>query len=490
MSKTIVVVSSMEDWSVYAHSDLVYDFETYLKKFQEADQPVQVINLAGGYGYLGRGYYCSLLAEARGHKVLPSLQTLGGFNQPAEFKEFTAFPFLARGAKWPGSMEQDELEIFVVFGMTAEERFEAYAKSLFHLMDFPLLKARLKKRGERRWLVESVKPLTLDELDDREQDFFALALERYHRRIWYRQRSKKVPGYDLAILHDPDEEFPPSNRRALQQFIVAAKNMDISAELITADDFRRLPEFDALFIRETTAVNHHTYSFSREAQRLGLVVIDDPASILRCTNKVYLHDLLTTHAIRVPETRVLSAGSVSMELLESLVYPLVLKIPDGSFSRGVSRVERPVDAMNALERLFSTSHLVLAQQYIYTDFDWRIGILNHVPLFACRYYMAKGHWQIYAHGAGDSRPGEVETVPVRNVPPGVVKAAQRASALIGNGLYGVDIKEKDGTAYVVEVNDNPSIDYGVEDFISGDELYRSIVGEFLRRLFRQHVFRP
>jgi len=484
MAKTIIVVSSMDEWRDYAHSDLVVDFEEYLKRYQERDQALQLINLAGAYDYLGKGYYCTLLAEARGHKVLPSLETLGGFNQPSEFRGFAGFPFISGRDRRAHRIEEDEVEIFVVFGMTADSRFEAYAKNLFNLMNFPLLKVRLKKQGDRRWLIDTVLPVSLPELVPAEQDFFVEALERYHHRIWYRQRSRKGNSFDLAMLHNPEEAFPPSNRRALQQFMAAAKKLDIHAELITADDFRRLAEFDALFIRETTAVNHHTYSFAREAQRLGLEVIDDPASILRCTNKVYLHDLLVKNGIPAPQTRVLSRGTVTSGMLEGMTYPVVLKIPDGSFSRGISRADSPAEASRKLDELFSTSHLVLAQQYLYTEFDWRIGILNHEPLFACRYYMAPGHWQIYTHSGKHAQPGEAEALPLRVVPTSVLKIAQRAGDLIGNGLYGVDIKQVGNECFVIEVNDNPNIDYGVEDAIIGDELYRSVINEFLRRLWK------
>ena len=34
---------------------------------------------------------------------------------------------------------------------------------------------------------------------------------------------------------------------------------------------------------------------------------------------------------------------------------------------------------------------------------------------------------------------------------------------IGNGLYGVDIKNNNGDAHVIEVNDNPSIESGEDD---------------------------
>ena len=71
----------------------------------------------------------------------------------------------------------------------------------------------------------------------------------------------------------------------------------IATELITPRDFMRIPEYDGLFIRETTAVGHHTYRFAKKAEAEGMVVIDDPTSILRCTNKVYLAELLNKQNI-------------------------------------------------------------------------------------------------------------------------------------------------------------------------------------------------
>ena len=57
------------------------------------------------------------------------------------------------------------------------------------------------------------------------------------------------------------------------------------------------------------------------------------------------------------------------------------------------------------------------------------------------------------------------------MPKQVVKTALRASQLIGDGLYGVDLKEFGRKVYLVEINDNPSIDVGYEDRAAGDDLY-------------------
>ena len=65
----------------------------------------------------------------------------------------------------------------------------------------------------------------------------------------------------------PKETDPPSNEQALQRFVKAAESLGIEAEIVDRDDYARLAEFDALFIRETTAVNHHTYRFAPRGRR-------------------------------------------------------------------------------------------------------------------------------------------------------------------------------------------------------------------------------
>ena len=55
----------------------------------------------------------------------------------------------------------------------------------------------------------------------------------------------------------------------------------------------------------------------------------------------------------------------------------------------------------------------------------------------------------------------------------------------GDGLYGGDLKQSDKGIYVIEVNDNPSIQSGVEDEVLKDDLYLAILREFVTRLERK-----
>ena len=241
-----------------------------------------------------------------------------------------------------------------------------------------------------------------------------------------------------------------------------------------------------MFIRATTSVDHYTYRFARRASQENLVVIDDPQSIVKCTNKVYLAELMRSHQILTPETLFISKYDKELPPIQ---FPCVLKKPDSAFSQGVIKLDDLKELQKSLALFFKTSDLILIQPFIPTEFDWRIGVLDNKPLFACRYYMAKGHWQIYNWEASlQEIEGKHETIPLNEVPEAVIKTALKATRLIGDSLYGVDIKSHGDKYYVIEVNDNPNVDFGTEDLVMGDALYQQIMAVFLQRIRRKHGY--
>ncbi|WP_019215141.1 ATP-grasp domain-containing protein [Legionella tunisiensis] len=252
--------------------------------------------------------------------------------------------------------------------------------------------------------------------------------------------------------------------------------MGLNIDFIEKSDNKSIAEYDALFIRATTSVNHYTYRMARRAAQENLVVIDDPQSIVKCSNKVYLAELMRSHQILTPETLFISKYDKNLPAIE---FPCVLKRPDSAFSHGVLKLDDAKSLQKSLNQFFKISDLVLIQPFIPTEYDWRIGILDNKPIFACRYYMAKNHWQIYNWNAlSEKREGATETVPLHEVPETVIKTALKSTRLIGDGLYGVDIKSQGDKHYVIEVNDNPNIDCGIEDKILGDSLYEHIMSVF------------
>jgi len=65
--------------------------------------------------------------------------------------------------------------------------------------------------------------------------------------------------------------------------------------------------------------------------------------------------------------------------------------------------------------------------------------------------------------------------------------ALKAADPIGYGFYGVDLKQTPKGIYVIEVNDNPSIESRVEDKVLKDELYLRIMKEFVRRIDKRRM---
>ncbi len=483
MTQTLIIVDDMADWAPFYPSEHVMLFADYLDSGRvNTGDRTRIINLCRSFKYLSDGYYCSLLAEARGHSVIPSVKVLNDLGKRSLYQiqldEISAE--LAKTLK--AQATQDDIVLHSYFGSTSNSDYRELARRLFELFPCPVLEITLRHR--KRWEIASLKARSPRGLSDQEETTFADALNHYSRRIWRKSRSRKVYQFDLAMLVNPDEAMPPSDAKALKKFVKAGADVGIDVDIIGPRDYQRLPEYDGLFIRETTNIDHHTYRFAKRAEAEGMVVVDDSSSILRCTNKIYLADLFHKFKVPAPRTRILRRDNAAQldEVEAAFGYPIVIKIPDGAFSRGVVKVANRQELEASTRELFQKTSLLLAQEFLYTDFDWRIGIFNNKALYACRYYMVKNHWQIYRHGTTKTDSGGFDTLPTFEVPKGVLEAALAATRPIGNSLYGVDVKEKNGKGYVIEVNDNPNIDRGVEDRYLGDELYAQVMGEFLRRL--------
>jgi glutathione synthase/RimK-type ligase-like ATP-grasp enzyme len=485
----LVVVNDPKDFSFSIPGVEVVAARAYLTHPSYSTlEKVRVVNLCRSLGYQRLGYYVSLLADARGHKPLPSLETIQNMKSQT-VANIAGSDLQELIEKSLAKVHGDEFVLSVYFGHNLAKRHDKLAHALFQMFPSPYMQAEFT-RSERtgRWRLENMRAIATEDIPPNHVDFVREQTEAYLSKTHVRLPRPASRPYDLAILVDPEAEEPPSDKRALQKFVRAGEQVGFNVEFLRQQDYARLAEFDALFIRETTAVNHYTFRFACRAAALGLAVIDDPTSILRCTNKVYLAEVADHHGILTPSTMIVHKHNVG-ELVDRLGLPCVLKQPDSSFSVGVGLVKTEEELAERADELLRRSDLIVAQGFVPTEFDWRVGILDGVPLYACRYYMAPGHWQIMRRSdQGILKDyGRAETIPVEQAPTKVVKIALKAANLIGRGLYGVDLKEVDGKVYMIEVNDNPNIDAGYEDAVLGDELYLRVMRTFHARVVNRHV---
>jgi hypothetical protein len=318
----LIVTAQDSDWPFEIPGVDRVDAWTYLTDpgFGSGPRGTRVFNLCRSHRYQSVGYYVSLLAEARGHRPLPSVITLQDLKSrslsrllPGELDE------LIQQSLAP--LHSDHFTLSVLFGRNFARRHDRLAQHLFNVFPVPLMKFEFVRK-DGHWTIRKVKALAASEIPEDHRAFVTESAARHFSGRAFAVKSPRRTRFDMAILHNPAEKHnAPSDEAALRKMLKAAREADIYAELITREDAARIAEFDALFIRETTQMNDHTYRLARRATAEGMVVIDDPVSISRCTNKVFLTEVLNRHRIDTPRTIVVHRDNIA-DLPQQLGFPL------------------------------------------------------------------------------------------------------------------------------------------------------------------------
>ena len=222
MSRLVIVVEKPSDWGSYYPSENVVSATDYLKDATPGDSEdrVQVINLCRSYRYLGVGYYVSLLAEARGHRVIPSVRTINDLRRRSLYG-LDVDDLSQRLSRFvpDGGHDVTDVSLLVYFGQTGHAPLADIARQVFEAFPCPIL--RIEFERQRVWRIGAIKAVGLNTLDEAQEDAFAAALDAFSRKIWRKPRARRQFRYDIAMLHDPNEALPPSNKRALKKFIEA-----------------------------------------------------------------------------------------------------------------------------------------------------------------------------------------------------------------------------------------------------------------------------
>jgi len=478
--KVLFVANREEEWPYQIPGTAVARAREYLTGTAYTNGVCErVVNLCRCDRYQGRGYYVSLLAEARGHKPIPEVGNIEDLVSPMAGRLAEKIEPLLETALQHERSGLFQLECY--FGVDPSGRHPALARRLFALVRAPLLRCQFEYAGGR-WRMKDLKAIGVSDVASGNRACLPKAAAEYVLAGAGRARSAdnaRQPA--IALLYNEDAPEPPSNPPALEKFLHAARSMGMRAEIIDRNAVGRLKEFDALFIRDTTHIGHYTYEFSRRATDLGLAVIDDPESIVQCNNKVFLNELLGHHHIQTPKTLMVHRDNID-EIVPTLGLPCIIKKPDSAFYLGVRKIQSAAEVASRARKLLENSELIIAQQFVPTDFDWRVTLLDRRPLFVAKYFMAPGHWQVIKRESSSRIEGRTAAVTIGEVPQAVVAAAWKAADLIGDGLYGVDLKQVGDEVYVIEINDNPNVDSGNEDGVLGDALYREVMGVFARRI--------
>src|SRR5690606_10126299 len=167
-------------------------------------QRPKIINLSNSYAYQSRGYYASLLASSRGHKVIPTVETMIDLSERKLYE--AALPELEqalnKGRAALGGNFPKKVSIF--FGMGPGKAWERFARLLFDWFRAPALQVTIE---DGAWAsIKKIGFLPLARMNGEDRERFLHCLERYTAHQWRDSRTRTPARYTFATLVDPQEQ--------------------------------------------------------------------------------------------------------------------------------------------------------------------------------------------------------------------------------------------------------------------------------------------
>lgn len=278
-----IVVNQPEKWHFSIENITVISSQDYLTnpKFSLLKK-ARIFNLCKDYSYQSKGYYVSLLAEARGHLAIPTVRNIVDL-KTLKLVKIVSDEFDDVIQQSLKNIKSREFTLSVYFGQNVAQKYKELSSLFYKHFQVPFL--RVKFHHNNKWNIQSIKAISESEIPSDHLESVNLFANQYFAKKRYDTPKLTTSDFDLAILVNPNDPAPPSNSKALKKFIDIAEKMNIYAEIIEPKDLSRLSSFDALFIRQSTEVNNEAYAFARKAQQEGIAIIDYPEAILKCCNK-------------------------------------------------------------------------------------------------------------------------------------------------------------------------------------------------------------
>ena len=304
----LIVVNNANEWPFHIPGVEVVDAKSYLTKPEYGEvRNAKVFNLCRSYRYQSLGYYVTLLATARGHKPLPNIMTI------QDMKSQTVVRFvsddlddLIQDSLAP--IESDKFTLSIYFGRNLARRYDRLSLHLFNLFQAPLLRAQFTRNG--KWQLRQIGPVPVDGIPSQHRPFVVdVATEHFAgRRTAVRRRtSAEIRSGAAGKCRRAAAAFGREGHRTVRagrRGLRPAYRLDRPRRLRPAGRVRR-PVHSRDDGRQPSYL-----PFARRAAMEGLVVVDDPESILRCSNKVYLAELLSRHKIRIPRTVIVNKDNI------------------------------------------------------------------------------------------------------------------------------------------------------------------------------------
>ena len=167
--RTFVVVNNPKDWDFNIEGVEIVAAKSYLTNIKYADiRGARIFNLCRSYKYQTTGYYVSLLAEARGHRVFPSVSTTQDFKSQTIIRSISddLDDLIQRSLK---KLKSDTFDMSIYFGQNTALQYETLSRQLYNLFQAPLIRAHFI--FNKRWILQNISPIPINEVPESPRPF-------------------------------------------------------------------------------------------------------------------------------------------------------------------------------------------------------------------------------------------------------------------------------------------------------------------------------
>src|SRR3990167_6736667 len=152
--KYVIVMDKPEEWNLPLPHIEVISAKHYLIGQSYGDQQsVRIFNLCRSQRYQSVGYYVSLIAQARGQKVIPSVSTIQDLNSPTLMKAVCE-EIDEVIQKALAHLKSEEFILSIYFGKNISPHYDKLCRKLTSLFQAPLLRAQFYY--DKRWKLKTI----------------------------------------------------------------------------------------------------------------------------------------------------------------------------------------------------------------------------------------------------------------------------------------------------------------------------------------------
>lgn len=238
-----------------------------------------------------------------------------------------------------------------------------------------------------------------------------------------------------------------------------------------------LSRFDAVVARIGPSVSSYGTAVVEQFEHAGVPTLPTARAIRVCRDKFRALQVLGRHGLPVPATvLVRDRAGVRAAIAAVGGVPVILKPVEGSQGTGVILAETTRLAETVVETLLLARKGVLVQHFVKESRgrDLRVLVVGARVVASMQRRAAPDEFRSNVH-----RGGRIEKT---QLTPELVSIAERAAAVLGAGVAGVDLIESRSGPLVLEVNSSPGLE-GIERATGEDvasavlEHLESLVGE-------------